>query len=440
MLLSPPPATRDSYFVQEFDNGLIVVAQHMPGVRSLAMNVMLHAGGATDPLQRSGSATVLAEMMLRGAGKRDARQLSEHLDDLGLVRSSGVGLTRTRFSAAGLASSVMTGLSAYADIVRRPRLGPEAFEPSRDLALQALASLEDSPQARVMVKLAEWHWPIPLGRNAMGEAGHLRKLTLDAVRDDFSKRFGPPRAVLALAGELDFPAVIEGVKASFDDWEGPEHGDTETGPPAGQFRFIEQDSQQTHIGLAFPSVAETHEDYYLARLAVEVLSGGMSGRLFSEIREKRGLCYSVSAGYKTVPGFGAVFCYAGTSNERAQETLDALISEIQRLREGVTAEELDRARIGLKAATVMSGESSSARSGAIAHDWITRGRLRTLDEILTAIDEVTVEDLNRYVADHPAGRFTVVLIGPSALTVPAEQRNLGGAVNAEPEQSRIQPF
>lgn len=414
-----PVATQDTYFVQELDNGLTVVAQHMPGVQSLAMNLLLHAGGATDPIERSGSATVLTEMMLRGAGDRDARELTEHLDDLGLVRSSGVGLTRTRFAAAGLASNVMAGLAAYADIVRRPRLESEAFEPSRDLALQALAGLEDSPQSMVMVKLAEWHWPSPFGRNAMGEAKHLRKLTLASARDDFTDRFGPSRAVLALAGDIDFSAAVEEIRSHFADWSGPQHQDTETGPSAGKFRFIEQDSQQTHIALAFPGVAESHDDYYIARLAVEVLSGGMSGRLFSEIREKRGLCYSISAGYSAVPGTGAVFCYAGSSNERAQETLDALIAEVRGLSRGVTAEELDRARIGLKAATVMSGESTSARSGAIAHDWIVRGRLRTLDEILDAIDAVTLDDINQHVVRSPAGPFTAVLIGPKKLDVEA---------------------
>lgn len=412
-----PLVTKESYFVQELDNGLTVVAQQMPGVKSLAMNLLLHAGGATDPVERSGSATVLTEMMLRGAGKRNARELAEHLDDLGLVRSSGTGLTRSRFTAAGLASNVMAGLKAYADIVRRPRLEAEAFEPSRDLALQALAGLEDSPQSMVMIKLAEWHWPSPFGRNAMGEAKHLRKLTLDAVRDDFADRFGPSRAVLALAGDLDFPTAVEEIRKFFGGWSGSPHRDTETGPSAGKFRFIEQDSQQTHIGLAFPGVPEDHEDYYVARLAVEVLSGGMSGRLFSEIREKRGLCYSVSAGYSAVPGTGAIFCYAGTSNERAQETLDALVGEVRGVARGVTAEELHRARIGLKASTVMSGESTSARSAAIAHDWVVRGRLRTLDEILGAIDAISLDDINDFLARSPVTPVTTVLIGPKELEV-----------------------
>jgi predicted Zn-dependent peptidase len=140
--------------------------------------------------------------------------------------------------------------------------------------------------------------------------------------------------------------------------------------------------------------------------------------LFSEIREKRGLCYSVSAGYSSLPQIGTVLCYAGTSNERAQETLDAFLHELRRLSQGATADELSRAKIGLKAGTVMSGESSSARAGAIARDWFMRGRIRTLDEILAAIDAVTLEQLNEYLAGRPVENVTTVLIGPKKLDVP----------------------
>ena len=199
-------------------------------------------------------------------------------------------------------------------------------------------------------------------------------------------------------------------------------------PPPGKFRHVEQDSQQTHIALAYPTVHETADDYYLARLAVEVLSGGMSGRLMGEIREKQGLCYSVYASYASLAGpelreehsrgLASVFCYAGTSNERAQATLDGLVGELSRLREGVTADELRRAKIGLKAGTVMSGESTGARASALLRDWTVRRCLRPLDEIVAAIDAIGLGELNAWLADHPAGGFTTVLVGPKALDVP----------------------
>ncbi len=148
---------------------------------------------------------------------------------------------------------------------------------------------------------------------------------------------------------------------------------------------------------------------------MEVLSGGMSGRLFTEIREKRALVYNVSAGYSSLKGHGSILGYAGTSNDRAQATLDCFIQELHRLTQGVTEAELDRAKTGLKASTIMQGESTSSRSGAIAHDFFMRGRIRTLDEIKNAIDEVTVEKVNAYLAAHPPGPFTIVTVGPKEL-------------------------
>src|SRR5689334_11282320 len=137
----------------------------------------------------------------------------------------------------------------------------------------------------------------------------------------------------------------------------------------------------------------------------------MSGRLFTEVREKRGLCYSVWAGYSSLKGSGSIFGYAGTSNERAQATLDCFIAELHRLQSGVTDAELQRAKIGLKASTIMQGESTSARAGAIAHDYFIRGRIRTLEEVKDAIDAVTVEKVNSYLKVTAPGPFTIVTVG-----------------------------
>jgi predicted Zn-dependent peptidase len=154
------------------------------------------------------------------------------------------------------------------------------------------------------------------------------------------------------------------------------------------------------------------------RMAVEVLSGGMSGRLFTEVREKRGLVYSVWAGYSSLPDRGAILGYAGTSNDRAQATLDCFISELHRLSLGVTPAELARAKTGLKASTIMQGESTSSRAGSIAHDFFMRGRIRTLEEVKDAIDAVTVEQVNAYLAANKPGPFTIVTVGPKELTLP----------------------
>jgi predicted Zn-dependent peptidase len=384
----------ERYFQHTFSNGLTLLAEKMPGMQSAAMTLLLPAGASTDPVDRSGSATVLSDLVLRGAGERDSRQLTDYLDSLGLQRSSSVGVHHSRFGCAAVAEKVMEGLPAYADIVRRPKMPKDGFAAARDLSLQALAGIDDEPRQKLMIKLREWHFPSPYGRNTMGKKEDLEKLTLALCRADWERRYHARDAILAIAGNVDFGTLREEVERHFGSWNGQSVPEFQLMPPPGRLHHEHQKSEQTHIGIAYPSVAETDKDYYTVRLAIEILSGGMSGRLFTEVREKRGLCYSVWAGYSSLKG------------------------ELQRLRKGVTQAELDRAKTGLKASTIMQGESTSARAGAIAHDYFMRGRIRTLEEIKEAIDGVTIEKVNAYLAEHEPGPYTIVTVGPKELKLP----------------------
>ncbi|HEX4052914.1 MAG TPA: pitrilysin family protein [Tepidisphaeraceae bacterium] len=404
-----------AFFLHTLDNGLTLVGEKMPAVQSAAMTLLLPAGSAGDPIDRTGSAAVLSDLVLRGAGARDSRQLTDYLDSLGLQRASSVSVHHTRFGCAAVADRVVESLAAYADIVRRPLLPETGFEAARDLALQALEGLEDDPRQKLLVKLREWFLPSPLGRNPMGEVEHLQKLTLELNREDWKQRYHANGAILALAGNIEFDRIREEAEKHFGTFAGKVEKPMTLMPPPGPYYHEKQKSEQTHIGIAYRSVPETDPDYYVVRAAMEVFGGGMSGRLFTEVREKRGLCYSVWSGYTALKSMGTIMSYAGSSNERAQATLDCILGEIHRLEKGITQAELDRAKIGLKAGTIMQGESTSARAGTIAHDYFMRGRIRTLDEIKQEIDRLTVDQVNKYLASHPPGPFTIVTVGPKKL-------------------------
>jgi predicted Zn-dependent peptidase len=406
------------FYQYTFPNGLTLLCETMAGVQSAAMTLILPAGSAGDPAHRSGSATVLSELVLRGAGKRDSRQLTDYLDFLGLQRSSSVGVYHTRFSAAAPAERVMESLGVYSDIVRRPMLPESGFDAARDLALQNLAGIEDEPRQKLLITLREKHYPYPYGRNPMGEVADLKALTLAEAKRDFQSRYVARGAILAMAGRVDFDEARRAVETHFGSFAGSTTDVPIQPTPPVSFIHQPQKSEQTHIGLAWPSVKETDDDYYTVRLAVEILAGGMSGRLFTEIREKRALVYSVWAGYTSLKESGSIMGYAGTSNDRAQATLDCFVAELFRLCDGVTASELDRAKTGVKANMIMQGESTSARCGAIAHDFFMRGRIRTLEEIKEKLDAVTVDQVNNYLNRHRPGPFTIVIVGPNALKPP----------------------
>lgn len=410
----------ERFFQHILPNGLVLLAEKMNGVQSAAMNLLIPAGASTDPADGSGSATVLSDLIFRGAGGRDSRQLSDHLDSLGLQRGGSVGVHHTRLSARGIGRRIIEALPAYADIVQRPHLSREEFEPARDLAIQAIEGLDDDPRQKLMLKLNERHLPIPYGRSAMGRLEDLQAMTAERCRGDQQRRYRPGGAILAVAGNIDFDALCGEVERHFAGWAPGEEQAVELRPPPGPIYHEPQSSEQTHIGLAWPSVPETHEDYYVMRLAIECLSGGMSGRLFTEVREKRGLVYSVYAMYAGGKDRGAIMSYAGTTTPRAQETLEVLEGELRRLCDGVTPDEFDRAIVGMRSRLVMQGESTNARANAIAGDQWLRGRPRALEEVQAEVAAITPERLNAFVRDNPPGEMTIVTIGPQPLRATAQ--------------------
>jgi predicted Zn-dependent peptidase len=241
---------------------------------------------------------------------------------------------------------------------------------------------------------------------------------LDQIRDYFAGHYHPNGTILGVAGRFDWERLKHQVERLFGDWSQRDVPEPATGASLPKRAHLAHESNQTQIGIGFDSLPYRHPDYFQAWGAVGVLSGGMSSRLFTEVREKRGLCYSVYATMHTLHDRGSVLCYAGTSAERAQETLDVTLGELVRLAEGIHAGELSRLKARMKSSLIMQQESSVSRSGAIARDWYYLGRVRTLDELGRLLDGLSCESINTYLADHPPRDFTVVTLGPNPLEVP----------------------
>src|SRR5262249_16491125 len=216
-------------------------------------------------------------------------------------------------------------------------------------------------------------------------------------------------------GDIDWPALKGEVGRLFGDWKPRERQAVAPKPMSPRSDHLTKEIDQTQIALAFPSVPIGHADFYNARGAVGVLSQDMSSRLFTNVREKPGLCYSVYASYESFKDRASIVGYAGARPELAQETLDRTLDEFRTLVNGIEQDELDRVKVGLKSALIMRQESTGARSGAIASDWYFLGRVRPLEEIQGAIDGLTVPGVLDYLRRNPARDFTVVTLGPAAL-------------------------
>ena len=403
----------------EYPNGLVLVAEPMAGVQSAAFTFLVPAGAAFEPEDRGGAATMLAEWVMRGAGGRDSRALLMALDNLGVSHGEGAQTVHTSISAATLGRNLIPALELYADVLRRPHLDAAEVEPIRALSLQGLQSLEDDPASKVIFELRRRFFPDPWGRPAPGTPEGVRALTADDLHAFFRGAYRPNGALLGVAGAIAWPALREAVGRLFGDWpRGPE-------PPihvrpAGPRRdHILQETQQTQIALAYPTASVADAEYYQARAATAILGGYASARLFTEVRERRGLCYSVYASYEGLRDRAAVLCYAGTSTDRAQETLDVTLAEIARLAAaGVEPEELDMMRAGLKSALIMQQESSMSRSASLVSDWYYLGRVRPLAEVAAALDALTPATINAFAARQAIDEMTILTLGPSALDVP----------------------
>jgi predicted Zn-dependent peptidase len=280
-----------------------------------------------------------------------------------------------------------------------------------------LQSLEDEPRQKVLIELRRRHFPPPLGHDRRGTREGIQSTTPLALHDHYRQLFGPTGTILSMAGNIEWRPLLDQVEHLFGNWTPSAERSLPTGvPPAGS-EHISKDTTQTQIGVAYESVPIGHSDYYAAQGAVNVLSGGMSARLFTEVREKRGLCYAVWASYQTFKDRASVICYAGTTNDRAQETLDVTLGELERLQEGIDAEEVERVQAGLKASLIMQEESTSARAGSLASDWYYLGRVRTIDEIQSAIDGLTPGKIVGHLRRCPPGDFTIVTLGPKELAL-----------------------
>lgn len=398
-------------------NGMVVLGEPMEAVESVAFGFMLPAGAALLPEGCCGAGSVIADWIFRGAGDKDSRELCDALDGLGLHRASSVGSSHITIGAVLEAGNLARAIELYADIILRASLKEDQFELARQLAIDGVKALDDDPRQKVMLKLREQFYPSPLGRSALGEIAELEMLTAQISKQIIKDNFNLSQTIFAVAGKYDFDAIVSQMKNLFETDQQKLLKSFTLGSKAGKYTHLPNDGAQVHIGLMTETVKPADEDYYNARVAVSVLSGGMSARLFTEVREKRGLCYAVGARYHGLKEAAGIACYAGTTPDKAQETLDCVMAEFNRLASGISKEEIERAKVGLKSALVLQSESSGSRAGGIGSDYYMLGRVRSLDEIKNKIEAISIDSVLGFLRNNKFGDFTVVTIGPKEVKV-----------------------
>jgi predicted Zn-dependent peptidase len=405
-----------NYFRHTFANGLQMVGQRMASLASVTFGVQVPGGIKDEPDAQLGLTSLLSEMVFQGTEQRNVRQLTEDFEAIGARKGGEAGTEFARYSAQVVHSRLDRALELIADVVLHPIFPADEFVQMRNVQLQEIRRRDDEPMRRIFDLVRErFYAGTHLGRPGLGTRETVETLQPEQLRTFWQARYRPSGALFAIAGNFDWDAAVTRVGALFGDWNGtPEPTPPERPDPVAGVTIERQEGNQEHIGMAFPFPTYGDPDYYAASVVSEIFGGGMTARLFREVREKRGLVYSVASMFAPNGAYGAEFIYAGTTPEKAHETVRVVLDELRKLgADGVTDDELGRAKVQIKSELVMRGESSSARMAALARSWWFERRLTTIQEIKEAIDAVSREQIAQLLRRFPpTDRLTIAAIGP----------------------------
>jgi predicted Zn-dependent peptidase len=395
-------------------NGLRLAVEPMPGLRSSSIGVFLTAGGRHERVEQNGVAHFLEHMAFKGTPTRTARAIAEEIEDVGGYINAYTGKEMTAYYARVLEADVGRALDILADIVLNPLFEAPDIEVERNVILQEIGQALDTPDDIIFDWLQEAAFPDqPFGRTILGPAERVAGFARADLAGFVAEHYGPGRIIVAAAGAVDPDAIRRDVERLFGHLAPRPRVAPLPARFSGGERREARDLEQVHVAFAFEGPGARDDAAYAAQIYATALGGGMSSRLFQELRERRGLCYTIFAQAGAYEDTGMITLYAGTGAEQIRELADLTMDELRRAADGLAPAELERARAQLKAGLLMGLESPSARAERLARMLSVWGRVPDIDETIARIDAVTPERLRAF-AEGLAARAdpALALLGP----------------------------
>jgi predicted Zn-dependent peptidase len=399
-------------------NGVRIVSERMPGLASAAVGLWVSAGGRHERAEQNGIAHFLEHMAFKGTKTRDALQIAEAIEDVGGHINAYTSRETTAYYARVLEADVPLALDVIADIVLNPAFDEAEVEVERHVILQEIGQAHDTPDDIVFDWLQEAAFPNqPIGRPILGPADRVRAFGRSDLADFVSERYAPEQMIVSAAGAVDHDTIVRQVEALFGHLESRSAGSFEPGRFSGGEWREDKPLEQVHFTLGFESPGYRDPAVYTGQIFATAFGGGMSSRLFQEVREKRGLCYTIFAQAGAYADTGMTTIYAGTSAEDAGDLVDLTIGELKRAADDMTPAEVARARSQMKAGLLMGLESPSSRAERLARLLAIWDRVPTLEETVTLIDDVTTGDVREHAAKlASSGKAAMALYGPVGTT------------------------
>ncbi|WP_421993387.1 M16 family metallopeptidase [Roseococcus sp.] len=403
----------DSVRVTRLPSGLLVVSDTMPRVETVSIGAYVHAGTRNETAVENGASHFLEHMAFKGTARRDAAAIAREIEDVGGQINAYTAREQTAYYCKVLKED--TGLAAdiIGDILCHSTLIPEELERERGVILQEIGQANDTPDDIVFDHFQHACYPDQaMGRPTLGTEEIIEKMPRDVLSNYMTRHYGPSRMVVAAAGAVEHEQLLSLVNQHFGDLPTVTPHEPEAANYTGGEYREERDLDQVHIVLGFPSATYTDRDHYPTQLLSTLLGGGMSSRLFQEIREKRGLVYSIYSFASPYHDTGVFALYAGTGEDQVAELVPVAVEELRRVQLDVTVDELNRAKAQLRASLLMSLESTGSRCEQIARQLQVHGRVIPVEETKARIAEVTVDDIQRAAVRLFKGRPTLATLGP----------------------------
>ena len=403
-------------------NGLRVATDLMPSVETISVGVWIGVGTRQEAPEVNGVAHLLEHMAFKGTERRSARALAEEIETVGGHLNAYTSREHTAYYAKVLKADLGLAVDILADILQHSTFDQRELEREREVVLQELGQANDTPDDIIFDLFQERAYPDqPMGRPVLGRADIIRALDRQTIASYLHSNYAAPEMMLVAAGNLEHGEIVDLAQRAFIHLPQASAAKSEPARYVGGDLRQARDLEQVHILLGFPGFSFADHDYYAASVLSTALGGGMSSRLFQEIRERRGLAYSIYSFTHAYSDGGVFGVYAGTGEDEAAEVMPALCAEMRRLREGLAPGELLRARAQLKAGLLMSLEGTAARCEQQATHMLVFGRPLDLQELIQHIEEVDEAAVTRVAHRLFAAPPTLTALGPVARIEPYER-------------------
>ena len=407
----------------ELRSGISVITEEMPDVESSSIGVWVNTGSRNESSKLNGISHFIEHLLFKGTEKRTALDISREIESVGGVLNAFTSREYTCFYVKVLNKDLPLAIDLLSDIFMNSRFDKKEMDKERLVVLQEIKMVEDTPDDLIHDLFAERFWKDhPLGASILGPSSNIKSISRAEILGYFKKHYNPSTVFITAAGGIRHRKVARLLEATFGSLKGATKREAEPAPSSSPgARLFKKDLEQVHICLGVPTPPQPHPDRYKVYLLNTILGGGMSSRLFQEIREKRGLAYSVYTYLSLCRDAGSLIAYAGTSKESSRDVIDLILSEFKKFPKTVAAAELKNAKEQLKGGMLLGLETSDNRMTKLARDEIFFGKVVPVKDIVKGIDGVKLSDIRGAASDLLAEEnITLVAMGKvSAKTIPS---------------------